>query len=176
LSGKDCNLFIGDKSLILSNPRPYQGWTDFKALLLEVLDHLNRSKIAEKVERFSLKYVNLIEGESAEAQSSRLHLTAKLGPFDLTKTTSHLKTEFSKPPLVTIIEVQTSMFAQMPGSDTRFTGLILSVDSIHLNPDEFWTNREHLIEACHDHAKQSFFEILTEETIKSMEPLYADHS
>ena len=60
LEGNGCKVNIGDKAISLGVVRPYIGWDAKKKLLTTVLDCLKGTGLVDAVERYSLKYVNIV--------------------------------------------------------------------------------------------------------------------
>ena len=55
---------IGDQNIAISCKLPYPKWTEFKKTILEVIGEIAMEGVVGNVERYSIKYVNLIEGET----------------------------------------------------------------------------------------------------------------
>ena len=54
-------VLVGDSSVVLSCDIPYLGWTDFRTHILSLINELEQTKLISEVERYSLKYVDVIE-------------------------------------------------------------------------------------------------------------------
>jgi uncharacterized protein (TIGR04255 family) len=167
-------ILFGDFVLQISNRRPYKGWAEFKPMILSVLGVLESGNLIKKVERFSLKYTNVIEAKDVrdiKEQSSFIRLRAELGGHDLTSQLTVIRTEVHTRGYINIVEVAPTTKIRT-SKDAQISGLMVSVDTIHDDPPGFFTNRESLLDAAHDMEKEIYFDILTQETIDRHGPVY----
>ncbi|MBF8254726.1 MAG: hypothetical protein HW373_1421 [Deltaproteobacteria bacterium] len=96
LQGERLSIFIGDHSIVISCKKPYLGWHEFRPLILEVLQHVREAAVTGDIERFSLKYVNLLPGGVPSAQFKMVRYSATLGDLRLTDLSTYTRTEFEK--------------------------------------------------------------------------------
>lgn len=170
LAGEEFVLLLGDHSLVVSSPRPYAGWGSFRAIILKVLTLLDNTKLISVIERYSLKYVNLLEAEDLKSQFAAINLSAQMGKYPLTDYPSQFKAEITEENFVNLIEIIPNTKVKTNKSE-RLQGLLLSVDTIQNNPKDFWKNVGALIDQAHNTEKRFFFGILTEETIEKFGPI-----
>lgn len=168
MRGDQFAVLIGDSSIIISCPRPYVGWIEFKKIILTVLNSLRDTNLIESVERYSVKYVNLLPGADLAEQFSLVNYTAHLGRHDLTQSASSTKVEIIEDGLNNLIEIRANATVHIPAGD-NFLGLLLGVDTICLKPTEFWEQLESNVEAVHLKEKSIFFNLLTDKAIKQFE-------
>lgn len=174
LQGEQLSVFIGDRAIALACPKPYVGWKAFLPLILELLGHVKRANVMGEPERLSLKYINLLEGDSPASQFSLVHYNASLGRqvYQLNDLLTYTRTEFNQDGLTNIVELGANSVAKTPKGDS-LTGLIVTVDTICQNPKDFWTDPQPHIEKVHNVEKNVFFNVLTEETINKMGPVWS---
>jgi len=171
IANEQFQVLMGDFSIQISNRLPYIGWARFKPTILDVLGALQRSELIKGIERFSLKYLNLVRGRGIQEQLSYVRLKAQLGEHDLTTLLTMIRTEIHKNGLLNIVEIAPTTKVKVQ-KDAELEGVMVSVDTIHASPNEFWANRDNLLEAAHDMEKEIFFGILTEDTIARLKPTY----
>lgn len=172
LQGEHGSVFVGDHNIVVASRKPYPGWTEFRALILEVLQHVNGAAVTGETERFSLKYVNVLPvaaGAPASAQFKMVQYSATLGALRLTDLATHTRTQFERAGLTNLVELTANAAIKSPPA----IGLLLSVDTICDDAKDFWVTYPAGIEKLHDVEKDIFFEILTSETIEKMGPVWA---
>jgi uncharacterized protein (TIGR04255 family) len=174
LANDTFHVLMGDAVLQISNRRPYIGWTEFKPTILSILAVLERENLIKDVERFSLKYTNVIEAKDIldiKEQNSYIRLKGELGRHDLTSLLTIVRTEVQTKGYLNIVEIAPTTRIRT-SKDVQVGGLMVSVDTIHNNPPSFFGNRDSLLDAAHDMEKEIYFDILTEETIERHGPIY----
>lgn len=70
-------IHVGDRVVSLNNRRPYRGWVEFSKRIRELAKLLKATGLIQKPQRFSLKYVDLIELDPPPSLASlQISLTA----------------------------------------------------------------------------------------------------
>lgn len=171
LTGTNFVLQLGSHVAAIACARPYVGWGKFSELILQILKALHKTGMVKQVERFSVKYVNLLEAKDKESQYALLNLKASLAQYDLTKHLSNFRTEIVMDGLINIVEITPEIQAMVPqGKDAR--GLMLAIDSIHNIGNEFWKDQSSVINNAHKSEKAIFYDLLTEKAIESFGPIW----
>lgn len=166
-------LLVGDKSLAISCLLPYLGWMAFKAEIQKMLSYLKEAEIVEKVERYALKYIDVIEGNSVAETIGRVNLAVSLGNNKLRDSAFQLKFEVARDEFIHVLQLGAPGIVTLVGGQTR-QGLVLTVDSISvknelpLDP----TENELFLDRIHQANKEIFFECLTDDAVKFLEPVY----
>ena len=170
LLGENLRVNIGDCSIALACIRPYIGWKALRPLILELVNLVKVAKVVKESERISLRYVNLLEGDSPSQQFSLVHYNASLGrgKYKLSDFLTYTRTEIAKEGLVTILELGANSVVETPNGPAK--GLFVTVDTIFNEPPEFLSNPEPHVEKVHDVEKAIFFDVLTDDTINAMGP------
>lgn len=173
LQGDPVRVHIGDRAIALVCVTPYVGWKSFRPLILEVLELVKTSKVVKEPERISLRYVNLLEGQTHSQQFSMVHYNASLGRanYNLSEHLTYTRTEIAKDGLINIIELGANSEIVTPAGSVK--GLYLAVDSIYNKPPNFLADPEPHVEKVHDVEKSVFFDVLTDKTIEAMGPKWA---
>ncbi len=128
------------------------------------------SNVVKETERISLRYMNLLEGETPAQQFSLVHYNATLGrgAYKLSDYLTYTRTEIEKDGLINIVELGANSVVTTPSGSVK--GLVLTVDTIYNSPPNFLPNPLPHVEKVHDVEKSVFFDVLTEDTINAMGP------
>ena len=102
----------------------------FKPNILELLSVAETS--IENVERFSLKYVDIMSKELGKP-STLLNMDLQIGSHRISDETFQIRVEIPTDKLLHVIQVTSEVTAVM-GDGKRFTGLATDVDTIVMTP------------------------------------------
>jgi uncharacterized protein (TIGR04255 family) len=61
LEGGNLSVQVGNRVLSLSCRRPYCGWSKFSSEIRQLIKVVRKTELIDRLERFSLKYIDLIE-------------------------------------------------------------------------------------------------------------------
>lgn len=173
LTGDQFALLVGDRSCILSCPKPYAGWETYRQVIFSVLAEIKKADLAKSVERFSLKYANLLSAKDLGEQFSLLRFSARLGDHDLAGILTNIRTEIIVGTTINIVEIQPGVTtAGTTNAEQSPTGMMLSVDSIERNVEGFWDKYTQRLDDLHSVEKTTFFGILTDAAIDRFGPIW----
>jgi uncharacterized protein (TIGR04255 family) len=172
LSGQSEALLLGDHVFTVSKAPPYHGWTYFRTLCEESLHAFQETNRAERVERLSLKCVNVLEiGQGSPL--SLLSVELRLGEFSVTSRGFRLRNEFDLDGFINIVELAGQVTAEVPGEPR--TGLLFSVDTIkNVEGGDFWNTALPTLDDAHVTVKKIFFGLLAPTTLEALGPLWED--
>lgn len=167
---------FGDRVILISCKMPYPKWEAFKGAILEILAQLANTSFEGTVERYSVKYVNLIEASTRSEQLAKINLDIKYGPIEVSeKDDVKLQVQRNEGDVIQILEAITSANVQNVGAEPK-SGVIVSIDSIQntssVDFSSFAQNIEPDLEALRQSNKKMFFGCLTEKTIEELGPVY----
>lgn len=156
----------------------YPGWSRFKDKAKVLIDALQKTGLVKQIERFSFKYVNLIEVSESESQLPLLNIRVEIIGKPPIEKGFLLRTEIHKEKYITIIQVATNAIAthliSTKEPSKQLSGLMVDVDTISVGVgNEFWVNRDSLLDEGHMVVKQTFFSLLTKTALEGMEPKYS---
>lgn len=172
LEGGNQLIQIGDRVVSLNCRRPYTGWVKFSADIRELAKVLQETGLIERLERFSLKYIDLIELEHPTGLA-HLALDLKMGEHDLAAQPVQLKTEITENDLRHIIQIISPAEVRLPGRENPLKGVLVDIDSISpIAADESWDAITQRLDDVHAASKKMFFNMLKRETIEALEPEY----
>ncbi len=166
-TGNKATVNVGPRSFTVVIPRPYMGWEEFKPMILTCLGHLHKTGFIKKVERYSLRYINIIDaGPSPKEQFSKIRFHGSLGGFNLSEAASQILTDIPLKGLLNKVTITANTNAEIHTTNEIISGLSLDIDSIQLNPSEdFWENAGDYIEIAHEAETDIFFRTATKETL-----------
>ena len=160
----------------LSVSRPYPRWATFQGLIAETVEALERTHIVGEIERFSLKYVNVLPPGKDTADLTILNLKLELGEFALRPPGRIVRAEIEHMGSTHIVQVSSDadVTINAPGATPyHVRGVMLEVDAVTEGPFEFsWKVIADTVERAHDAEKDVFFGLLTPETLARMQPEY----
>lgn len=174
MSSNNYMVLTGEHVLSVSCRRPYTGWKDFSAVIHKFVDILHKTELADIIERFSLKYVNLLDEETDSKEQFRMtELSVQLGSYTLTDHLTYVRTEINKDGFVNVVQIISGASVQIEGA-APVNGLLVDIDTIFNGPfTDFWTELPDLLERAHATEKSIFFEnVLTRETIDKRGPVW----
>lgn len=174
--GDNLTIQIGDFAVSLSNRRPYRGWQKFSAEIKDLLKVLRESELILYGERISLKYVDLLELDDPPTLN-RLNLQIKIREEKVQTRPVRLWTKIEDgEEIAHIVEIFSPAEVRWPGEDVVHRGVLVDIDSVkRLQENETWANQvEAFLNPLHEASKQTFFGLLTPETIEALEPIYQE--
>ena len=169
------SIFIGDHSIGLGCNMPYAGWKLFKPAILEIITKSGAAGIISTVERFSLKYIDIVTGDLGHPMAI-VDLDLKVGPLETDESSKfQIRTEFTKENIIHIIQLASSaIFTPLTGSPKE--GVVIDIDSIVETKDIpfnlFVEQLPKQIELLHTRNKEVFFSCLKEQALAKLEPVY----
>lgn len=168
-------ILIGDRSLAVGCTLPYPGWEEFKPAILEIVNLVREIDVIKTVQRFSMKYVDLIPSADIEDQISRINFSVMLGKHSLKKEVFSLRVEIPRDGILNAVQIQSSAIATLQDGSTR-EGVVVDIDTIASVDDlkfEAWLKGlPEQLESMHAMNKSMFFECLQQEAINALEPVY----
>lgn len=166
---------VSDRSVMVSCKHPYAGWSAFKSAIVEVLTLINDIKVIDSVERYSMKYVDIIESDDLATQVNMINMKVSLAEHMLTQEAVQLRMEIPDGDFIKVIQVATGAVVKLPQSNER-NGVVIDVDIIapleNLSFSELLSDIESRLDVIHQMNKFNFFGCLKTETIEMLEPSY----
>ena len=166
---------VGENSIVVSCKLPYPKWPSFKEKIFEVLTKICDIVRDYEIERYSMKFVNIIEANSFEEQIGKIELNLMLNNSNEIGEDLHLVFHQKENDFVHILTIKTNANVKFSEENER-NGFMLNVDTIKycngLSFEPFIQKMRSDLEVLKLKFKKKFFDCLTNETIKSMEPEY----
>jgi len=166
---------FGDRNFVIACKLPYPKWSNFKEAILKIVEMVDQVGIPGPVERYSIKYVNLIQGPTLADQISKINLTVRVGEVDAKDDHLSVQVHRREGDTLHIISVVTGARGKLANGEIVF-GAVVDVDSIRATSfsdfGSFAAKLEPAVETLRQANKLKFFNCLTEETISEMGPKY----
>lgn len=171
LRGKDELLQVGHQVVTYGAEQPYIGWAKFKPKIEGIIAALRRTGLVNQVERFSLKYVNLIPENLAEPQLQAVNIKIQTGNFRFQENGFMLRMEAEIDAHACIVTVRPKAKFLIVSSSETLSGLLLDIDIIcQKPPSNFWDDFSNLIENTHNIEKTIFFDLLAADVLTKLKP------
>jgi uncharacterized protein (TIGR04255 family) len=170
LQGQNEAVLFGDQVLLLSVTGRYPGWNKFRERSVLVAGALRESGYVAAVQRYSLKYVNLLESRDSHDPVCSLNIQVDPSGYRMAHTGFKLRFETHVEGFLNIVECVSARTGT--GSDARL-GVMFSIDSIKEGRlDDFWADVPRKIEEAHSVVKAIFFNLLAKPALEAMGPSY----
>jgi len=166
---------VGDRSVSIGFKHPYPGWSSFKPAITKVMEALKEAFFIKTVERYALKYIDLVPATSLREQVGFVNFDITLAGHKLEDEAFQLRLEIPRDGFIHAVQVVSSATALLQSGESR-QGLIVDVDTIAIQEsisfDELLSEFSDKLEAIHQANKKMFFDCLKPETVTALEPEY----
>lgn len=166
---------VGDRNIVISCKLPYPKWPNFKAAILDIMGRIVKVEIPGQVERYSVKYVNLIHAPTLAEQIAKIKMVIELGSLQVRADQVSLQVHHKEHDMLHILSVIIGAEGKLPDGK-RVLGAVVDIDSIRtVNAPHFATfvgDLEPGVEELRQANKAKFFGCLTDATIKELGPIY----
>ncbi|MEY3786917.1 MAG: hypothetical protein RLZ75_1124 [Pseudomonadota bacterium] len=171
----DFYINIGDQSLSIGIKHPYPGWNKFQTAIIKGVEIIKDSNIIGAIERYSLKYIDLIPSVSLKDQVSFINSDITLAGHKLEKEAFQLRIEIPKDGFINAVQVISSAKAIIHTGEL-LDGLVVDVDTISnqkfASIEDLLIDFEEKLSTIHRVNKEIFFDCLTDTTIQLLRPIY----
>jgi uncharacterized protein (TIGR04255 family) len=171
LEGGNRAIQVGARVFTLNLLRPYPGWADFSRQIRVLLQLAQESGVVRKPERFSFKYVNMLE-ESLGACMEILNADLRLGEWNLASSSLQLRVQSRSGDFIHSCMIASPATVERPDLG-KLKGTIVETEVIgELDSADPWKTAEQQLDSAHLACKEAFFGILREKTVTDLEPEY----
>ncbi len=169
------SILIGDPNVVVSCELPYPKWANFKKDILNVMQRIAKlNELDGYIDRYSVKYVNLIQAADFQEQITKINTSIRLGSLKVRDELFTLQVHQVENDIYHILSIATGASGNFNGKEVA--GVLVDVDSIKNvnipNFQVFVDSLEDELEGLKQSNKAKFFGCLTKETIKEMGPTY----
>lgn len=166
-------VYIGENVVSLNVSRPYPGWDDLKVACKGLADALSKTDLVESVERSSLKYSNVIPvSHEAQSQLDALKVELKIAGKSPLDRGMNLRMEFDRGACIAIVEVRPNVQVSVRNTSEEFEGVLVAIDVLKSQTNKFFTDVDEELEEIHLVEKGIYVDLLSEETLKSLGPIW----
>ncbi|MDP1708426.1 MAG: TIGR04255 family protein [Gammaproteobacteria bacterium] len=166
---------IGDRSVSVGFKYPYPGWNSFKPAIIKVMDALKGANVIKSVDRYSLKYIDLLPATDLREQVSLVNFDVTLAGHKLKDEAFQIRLDIPRGDFIHVVQMVSSATATLHTGESK-QGLIVDVDTIANQQGEtlegLLSEFSDKLETIHTANKKVFFDCLKPETIKALEPEY----
>jgi uncharacterized protein (TIGR04255 family) len=177
--GKDGLIGIGDTGVQLTFGRPYPGWDTVEPRAQSVLGEVLNTDLLSTVERLSIRYNNIVTVKDDDSDLSPLELQFQLGRgLDRRGPGTAIRAEFTGDSTVTIVQIQGGANARITRPDQspeEIRGVLLAVDTIFFGNLTDTNELKDRLKLIHDVEKNVFFNVITEDTTRQLEPVWEEN-
>lgn len=171
----DFMFLISDYSVSIAPKMPYPGWLRFKENILKVVNILNTAFPTLSIQRYSLKYVDLIPYKDLRDQVAAVNLNIQLGTHRLENQIFQFRIEIMQDQYNNVIQILSSAVVNLPDLKIKKEGLVIDIDTIcdeNIKMTDFTIGLQDKLEEIHDMNKRMFFSCLTPMTLIDLGPTY----
>jgi uncharacterized protein (TIGR04255 family) len=172
--GSQFMIGIGEGSVSVACRLPYPGWSEFRPAIMRLLVAL-RGSFIESVERYGLRYMDVIPAETIEQQVKVFNIQFAIDDFRLQRETFAFRVDVPDEGFLNVIQLTSNANVQLVTGVHR-AGVMCDIDTSETLPGESY---EQFVERADDRLsrmhlvnKRMFFKCLRPETIESLEPVY----
>lgn len=166
---------IGDFSVSVNCKFPYPGWSVFKPAIIEVINVLAASGLVKGVERYSLKYIDVIPSFDHRQKVDMVNLDVTIAGHRLEKEPYSIQVEIPKNGMSNLVQIVSGARAILHTGVAR-EGLIVDVDTVSIQNgigmDALFAKLPETLDSIHQTNKEMFFDCITDATRNSLEPIY----
>ncbi len=171
LIGDEFLMQVGNSMFSLVCKKPYSGWNRFYEKVNGIMAVLKETGLITNIERFSIKYVNLIPSPKSMGLTP-LKLLCKIDGVDIGEESTRLRNEKPISDFIQILEIA-SPASVVTEAGEKLDGVLVDVDIIsNFKFNDFWKEYPDKLQEAHDIEKNTFFKILKANTIDSLGPVY----
>ena len=177
LSATRFAILVGDWNVTVGCKLPYAGWAAFKPKIVEVMNALKSSGFVKELERYSMKYIDIVEHKTLSEQIKRANMEIRLGSHKLTAQMFDVRLQMKQGEFTNLLHLAGQAQVTLPGGEVR-NGLLIDVDTVvdhkTANFEQFACELQGRLERIHTENKTRVFECLTPEAIEELGPVYDD--
>jgi uncharacterized protein (TIGR04255 family) len=164
---------IGPRVISFSVLKPYIGWSNWNPSILEILHKLSDAGVIKNVERTGLRYLNFIEGDVFPL----INVEVKMINSMVKPTTTFARMEIPEGEYTKSLQLANNASINENERGQMKSGSMIDIDIARnkkIKNYDFKTNLETILDRSHTMAKQLFFDILKEDFLKLLEPVYGE--
>lgn len=168
-------LSISDFSISVGCKYPYPGWAALKPAITNVINVVEKSRLITAIERYSLKYIDLLPGVDLREKVSMINLDVSLAGHKLVREPFHIRVEIPRDGFTNAVQVVSSAQATLNTGLVK-EGMIVDVDTWttfkHIPMEALLKDFSNKLDLIHQTNKAVFFDCITRATLQTLEPIY----
>ena len=116
---KEFVLLISDRSVAVACKMPYAGWKKFKNAIIQMVKILDEVEILESIQRYSMKYIDLIPIKNLSEQIASVNINISLGDHKLEKEMFQFRIEITDDEFINAVQIVSSGVIETKGKIIR---------------------------------------------------------
>lgn len=154
---------IGPEMIAISSYPDYVGWENFSAEIIKVLEHIEESEVIKEISRVGIRYINFFENDIFK----KVRIKILKDDSEINYLNSFFRTEMMDGNFKNKLQIGNNV--TVDGKN----GSIIDIDTVKDSGlENFFTEKKEIISRGHEVEKKLFFELLTDEFLKSLNPEY----
>jgi len=172
--GSRFNALLSEKWLGVGCQMPYAGWTAFKDVIIKVFGVLRYAPFITDIERYTIKYVDLLASDQTSPTLSRFNIEINVGGHILSNENTQIRTEIRDGKFFHIITIASSATANRADFPPKI-GSLVDVDTQairSMSSVDFLSELPDLLDEIHIANKRFFFSLLSQSGLAELGPRY----
>ena len=173
LQGEGLSISIGPRVISFSVMKPYIGWSKWKSSLLDVLYNLSVEHLIKNVERTGLRYLNFVDQDIFPLINAEIRIINNM----VKPVSTTVRTEIPEGEYIKALQLANKASINEKGQIKQ--GSLIDIDIVRnkkIQSYDFKINLETILDKSHIMAKQLFFDILKNDFLNGLGPIYGDDS
>ena len=173
LQGDGISISIGPRVIIFSIVKPYIGWSSWKPIILDILNKISDEHVIKNIERTGLRYLNFFERDIFPLIKADVKIIdSTVQPLSTT-----VRAEIAEGEYIKVLQLANNASINEKGQIRH--GSLIDIDIARnkkIQNYDFKINLETILDRSHSMGKQLFFDILKDEFLNELEPVYGEVS
>jgi uncharacterized protein (TIGR04255 family) len=173
LQGDGISISIGPRVISFSIVKPYIGWSKWRPSIVDILNGLSAEHVIKNVERTGLRYLNFIEQDVFPL----INAEVKIINSSVKPISTSVRAEIPEGEYIKALQLANNASINEKGQIKN--GSLIDIDIVRnkkIQNYDFKINLETILDRSHLLAKQLFFDILKDEFLDKLEPVYGEVS
>lgn len=163
ISNEEYVVQIGPDVLSIASFPQYAGWKKFSTIISDVLERIENTTVIKNVSRVGIRYINFFDYNIFD----KINLNVQINNSLIDYRSTVVKTEILQDEYISTLQIANSV------SNKSKVGSVIDIDtSINVILDDFFKNKEDIINKGHQFEKELFFNLLKDDFLKSLNPEY----
>ena len=173
LQGEGLSISIGPRVISFSIVKPYIGWNKWKPDIMDILNKLSDDNVIKNAERTGLRYLDFIGRDVfplINAEVVIINSTVK-------PVSKSVRAEIAEGEYIKVLQLTNN--ASINENGQKKDGSLIDIDIVRnkrISNYDFKINLETILDKSHITAKQLFFDILKEDYLMELGPVYGEVS
>jgi uncharacterized protein (TIGR04255 family) len=171
LQGNGLSISIGPQVISFSIIKPYIGWHKWKPSILDILNKLSDEHVIKNMERTGLRYLNFIERDVFPLINAEIKIINSM----VKRVSTTVRTEIPEGEYLKALQLANNASINENGQIKQ--GSLIDIDITRnkkIQNSDFKINLETILDKSHILAKRLFFDILKDDFLRELEPVYGE--